>query len=173
MDSFWGNIFKGRKKGGEEIRDVIRKVPIFDGLSNRELSAIELNLHRRQYREGEVIFRRGDPAMGMFIIMEGTVEIQYDTADRVLAELHDGEFFGELALLDESPRSATATARTGCRMLGFFQSDLFGLTERNPRLGIKILLLLARIIGERLKISNEQFQSLQNELNALRKQETG
>ncbi|OPX34594.1 hypothetical protein B1H10_03275, partial [candidate division KSB1 bacterium 4484_188] len=74
--------------------------------------------------------------------------------------------FGELALLDDSPRSASAVAKTDCKMLGFFQPDLFGVIERNPRLGIKIVLRLAKIIGERLKAANIENQQMRQQLAA-------
>lgn len=170
MDSFWGNIFKNRKKEEESIFTILRKIPIFEELNNRELEAIERILHRRTYRPGELIFCQGDAGVGMYIIVEGTVEIIYEPSNQVLAELGDGEFFGELALLDESPRSATAKAKTACKMLGFFQSDLFGLLERDPRLGVKIVLRLAKIIGDRLKHSNEQIQQLRQQVQQLQEQ---
>ena len=86
----------------------------------------------------------------------------------MIAELHDGDFFGELALLDDSPRSATVIARMDCKMLGFFQSDLLDLIERTPRLGVKIVMRLLTVIGERLKKSNEQVQALQIKLYNLK-----
>ncbi|NOX37432.1 MAG: cyclic nucleotide-binding domain-containing protein [Calditrichaeota bacterium] len=167
MDSFWGNIFKTKEKKEEGITAVLKKIPIFEELSRRELSSIERILHQRTYRPGEIIFHQGDAGVGMYIIEKGTVEIILEPANQVVAELSDGEFFGELALLDESPRSATARAKTECRMLGFFQSDLFGLIERDPRLGVKIVLRLASIIGDRLKHSNQQMQSLINKIHQL------
>jgi CRP-like cAMP-binding protein len=77
-----------------------------------------------------------------------------------MTELGDGEFFGELPLLDGGSRSATAVAKTSCRIFGFFQPDLFSLIERNPRLGVKIVLSLAAIIGMRLRAVNERVQTL-------------
>lgn len=163
MNIFWGNIFSTRKKE-EGIRSILKKVPIFDELKNRELAAVERILHRREYMPDEAIFQQGDPGLGMYIIETGIVEIVHGPLQHVLAELHDGEFFGELALLDDSPRTAAAIVRTPCKMLCFLQPDLFDLVDRNPRLGVKILLHLARTVGERLKKSNEQIQALKEEL---------
>lgn len=163
MNIFWGNIFSTHKKE-EGIRSILKKVPIFDELKNRELAAVERILHRREYMPDEAIFQQGDPGLGMYIIETGIVEIVHGHLQHVLAELHDGEFFGELALLDDSPRTAAAIVRTPCKMLCFLQPDLFDLVDRNPRLGVKILLHLARTVGERLKKSNEQIQALKEEL---------
>lgn len=160
MNTIWGNIFKLKQKEEDEICSVLRKVPMFEDLDARELGQIERILHRREYRSEETIFLQGDPGLGMYIIEEGSVDIVSEPSKQVLAELEAGEFFGELALLDESPRTATAVAKTPCRMLCFFRPDLLDLIERSPRLGVKILFRLARILGERLKKTNLQMHEL-------------
>ncbi|MBF0558402.1 MAG: cyclic nucleotide-binding domain-containing protein [Nitrospirae bacterium] len=81
---------------------------------------------------------------------------------RCIATLSDGEFFGELSLLDESPRSASAIAYKPCKILCFFQADLFDLINHDPRVGVKITIGLARTIGYRLKQTNECLHSMQN-----------
>jgi CRP/FNR family transcriptional regulator, cyclic AMP receptor protein len=160
MNVIWSNVFKLRSEGtGQtQITEILKKIPVFEDLTKRELGAIERILHKREYRQDELIFREGEPGVGMYIIESGKVRIVTETGKRTLAELAEGEFFGELALLDESPRSATAVAIQPSVILGFFQPDLFGLIERNPQLGVKIVLRLARSIGERLRRANEQLQ---------------
>lgn len=165
MKSFWANIFKKKNQKEETVSDILKKIPVFAGLSGKELRLLEQILHRRLYKGGELIFRQGDAGVGMYIIEKGKVAIRLEPAGQIVAELESGEFFGELALLDDSPRSASAVAETDCRMLGFFQPDLFGLIERNPRMGVKIVLKLAGIIGERLKAANVENQELRQKLN--------
>ena len=165
MKSLWANIFKNNNRSDESIANILKKIPVFEDLSGKELDAIARILHQRQYRKDELIFRQGDAGVGMYIIQKGTVLIRLEPDNQVLAELTDGEFFGELALLDDSPRSASAVAGSDCKMLGFFQPDLFGLIERNPRLGVKIVLRLAKIIGERLKAANRENQEFKKQLN--------
>lgn len=160
MNSLWGNVFKGRQKEEETICAILSRLPIFEGLGKRELTQIERILHLREYRPDEVIFLQGDPGLGMYIIESGTIEIVHEPLRNLLAELGAGEFFGELALLDESPRTATAVAKTPCRIFCLFQPDLFDLMNRNPRLGVKILSKLARTIGERLKKTNEHLHNM-------------
>jgi len=165
MDSFWGNIFK---KDRAAVRETLREVPMFRDLTDHELGCVERVLHRRQYMADEIIFSQGTLGAGMYIIVTGTVGILREPEGREVAELSDGEFFGELALLEESARPATAVARTPCKVLGFFQSDLFGLMERNPRLGSRIVMKLARIIGRRLHLCNERTYGLEGEIATLR-----
>ncbi len=149
MDSFWANIFK-RKSDQQGTRQLLREIPLFARLSNRELDAIEAILYRRRYRAGETIFRQGEPGVGMYIVAEGVVSIIYEPTSNVLTELKHGDFFGEIALLNETPRSATAQAKTACTLLGFFQPELLDMLDRNPRLAVKVLLPLAQIAGQRL-----------------------
>jgi len=167
VDSFWGNIFKKAENGREPISGILRKIPVFADLRPRELREFERVLHRREFKKDEVVFREGEPGVGMYIIYQGSVGIfknKPDGGEELLAELKEGEFFGEMALLDESPRSATARALEPSIILGLFQPDLFDLIERKPKLGNKILLNLAHIIGERLRRTNEELQALRQKL---------
>jgi CRP-like cAMP-binding protein len=160
MTSLWANIFKPRQDFQDTIWSVLKRIPVFDGLNPRDLLQIEKILHEREYRAEERIFLQGDPGLGMYIIIEGNVEIVSEPGHHLLTVLHEGEFFGELALLDESPRTATAVAQSPCRLLCLVQSDLYDLIDRNPKLGVKILVQLARTIGERLKKTNEYVYEL-------------
>lgn len=147
----------------DDIFKALKNVPIFSDLKQKELGEIEKIIHRREYKKGEPIFRMGDPGLGMYIIITGVVNIvEEDEAgnNTILAVLKDGTFFGDLALLDEAPRSASAVADDQCDILGFFRPDFLDLLYRKPKLGIKILFSLAKIIGERLRRTNEQLAGL-------------
>jgi CRP-like cAMP-binding protein len=160
MNSFWGNIFDKKPRLGG-VQALLQKTPLFEQLSKSELAIVERMVHERRYKQGEGVFRQGEPAISMYIIESGTVAITHGPENTMLVELHEGDFFGELALLDDAPRSASATAVTACVMFGFAQPDLFGIIERNPHLGVKIVTTLAKIIGERLRATNEQLNLLQ------------
>jgi CRP-like cAMP-binding protein len=82
-----------------------------------------------------------------------------------LAIIPERSFFGEIALLDEIPRSASAIALSDTVLFGFSKPDLENLFERNQRLGIKILSNLSRLICRRLIKTNENLEQLQNQLN--------
>lgn len=102
-DTYWSNIFKKVEKEEKSIYAVLSKIPIFRGLTRKELRAIERILHRRSYKAEEVIFNEEEPGVGMYIIESGKVFITLGKSKKVLAVLSNGDFFGEMALLLESP----------------------------------------------------------------------
>lgn len=161
----WEVVEFRKKTDKDDIFKVLKNVPIFSELSKKELHEVEEIIHRREYKKGEPVFRMGDPGLGMYIIINGMVNIVEENEKnemKTLAVLKDGAFFGDLALLDEAPRSASAIADDSCDILGFFRPDFLDLLYRKPKLGIKILIALSRIIGERLRRTNEQLALLQN-----------
>ena len=170
MDTIWGNIF-GDKDGSDDVLSALRGVPIFRDLNRRELKAIERILHRRTYESDEIIFHEGDTGVGMYIVHRGRVRITHEEGGVVLAELGPGDFFGEIALLNETPRSATATALEKSTLFGFFQPDLISILERQPGIGVVVLRGLAEIAGERLVRTERQLRECRQELSSLRQEE--
>jgi len=162
MDSLWGNIF--RQTDEQSVHTLLQNIPLFDGLSRKELSAVESILHRRTYAPDEILFHQGNPGVGMYVIQEGTIDILYEPTGETLAELTDGDFFGELALLNETPRSATAISRADSVLYGLFRPDLLDLVERDPSLGVQVLLRMGQVLSERLIHTNEQVQELREQL---------
>ena len=160
MNTLWDNIFKARPQKADEVERIVMQIPVFQELNTRELKIIRRILYQREYKNGEVIFSQGDAGLGMYIVLKGTVSIRCDPDNHQLAELREGDFFGELALLDDSPRSATAVSTTPSTVLCFFKPELLDILSRYPRTGCKILFRLAWTIGERLKGMNEQILTL-------------
>jgi len=161
MSGFWSNIFS-RSDSEASTVELLGAVPVFSDLNKRELAVVEKILYRRTYAPGENVFNQGDPGVGMYIIAEGDVQIRSQPDDRVLTTLSAGAFFGEVSLLNEVPRTATATAHTACVLWGFFRPELMDLIERRPRLGVKILLPLAQIAGRRLVAVDVELRELKN-----------
>lgn len=115
--------------------DFLTTVPIFSSLAPEQLSPLTSKLHRRQYRRGEVIFHQDDPADWMHIIVEGRVRISITSEDgreKDIAVLQQGECFGEMALLDGSNRSATATATEYSETLALHRQDFLDLLRDHP-----------------------------------------
>ena len=155
--ALWPNLFKGWGKTESETVLTLKNVPVFKGFTDKEFGELEQLIHRRTYKPDEYVFKNQAPGEGMYIIVFGGVKISIGlrySQEQVLAELKAGDFFGELALLGDEPRSASAIATENSKLLGFFKPDLFSLLERNPVLGNKILMNLAQVIGERLRGTN-------------------
>ena len=110
-------------------------------------------LHERHFLKDEVIFDKGDEGQAIYIIIDGSVSIwpQGKPVDGQLIELGPGTFFGDLALLDDSVRSAQARAAMNTTLAVFFRADFMSLLETHGLIASKISLQLARHIGKRLR----------------------
>jgi CRP-like cAMP-binding protein len=166
----WTYIFgpPARKRGMVELLQIL---PAFEGLSTNELLQIERRLHQRHYRANETVLEEGMPGAGMYIVKEGEVVVRKRIGDETtvdLAVVHERSFFGELALIDEMPRSASVRATRDTVLLALGKPDLEKLTDQNPKLAMKVLGNIARLVCKRLVRANENLESLQSELNELR-----
>ena len=131
MHGLWSNLFS--KNGSrEDTRSLLKNTKIFASLNRRQLDSIDRIIYERFFQAGETVFQQGDPGIGMYIIQEGIIYIVQMPAEHILAELAAGDFFGEIALLNETPRSASAIAKTDCTLLCVSQPDLLGLFKRDP-----------------------------------------
>ncbi|MFL3026693.1 MAG: cyclic nucleotide-binding domain-containing protein [Candidatus Neomarinimicrobiota bacterium] len=157
-NAYWKNIFTNWGKKESENVTIIKKIPIFANLNHKELEEVSKLLHDRTYKPDEYIFKRHAPGEGMFIIHSGIVNIIVGEASgnsQLLAELSNGDFFGEMALMEDEVRSAAALAKDHSRLLGFFRPDLEALIEINPSLGSKILQNLSKVVCTRLRKTND------------------
>jgi len=159
MRIFWGQLRKNdRNSADNDIVKFLKKIPFFENLKKRQLEQVAQVIYARDYREGEYVFEIGQPGAALFIIQSGEVAIEIPSDDNEatqLATLTKHAFLGELALLDESPRSASARAIVPTKVLALFRKDLDQLAEVNPDISTPIYKALAMIIGNRLKATNE------------------
>ena len=102
----------------------------------------------REYKAGEVIFKEGEPAAEFFVIQSGKVDIQF--GNRLLGTLGDRDIFGEMALIDAAPRSATAIARTDVKIVPVGEKQFLFLVSRTPHFALNVMRTLAR----RLRMAN-------------------
>ena len=160
MKTLYENFFKPNLSENP-ILSVLSKIPIFKNLSPKELKEVGRLIHDRRYKKDESIFKKMAPAEGMYVIIEGKVEIKDPENGFIFATLGSGDFFGELALLDEEPRTATAVSMEPSKLVAFFKTDLLTLMDRNPKTGNKIMLDLSRVLGERLRRTNLELSKLQ------------
>ena len=150
------------KRSSPELDRVqfLKTMPFFDELSNRQLKSVSDMMFERTYETDESIFEEGQPGAALFLILDGKVaiEIYRETSTTRLAVLERGAFFGEMALLDETPRSANARALERTRTLALYRNDLNGLVQRDAKTACQIYRSLAGMIGDRLRSTNELVQ---------------
>ena len=110
------------------------------------------------YSDSEVIFKEGEQGDRMYVIQSGKVKIikKSGTGDMTIATLHSGEIFGEMALFDRMPRSATAAALGQATILGIDKKKLFSTISRDPTLAFKIL----ETMSQRIRKVNEECAKL-------------
>jgi CRP/FNR family cyclic AMP-dependent transcriptional regulator len=133
--------------------ELLRGIPIFEGLASEDLEALSRTLVERPFKAGEMIFHEGDPGTAMYIVAEGHVNIHLpgEASRRVsLKDLARGDFFGEIALFDDKPRSASALATTDARLLELRGDTLSSYLEGRPRAAMPIL----RMMVDRLRETN-------------------
>jgi CRP/FNR family transcriptional regulator, cyclic AMP receptor protein len=102
----------------------------------------------REFKAGEVIFKLGDPASEFFVIQSGKVDIRL--GNRLLGTLSDRDIFGEMALIDAAPRSATAIAASDVKLVPVAEKQFLFLVSRTPHFALNIMRVLAR----RLRATN-------------------
>jgi len=143
----------------------LRSLDIFHDLRDRELGQLVSALHSRTYREGEVVFVEGDIGRALFVVETGAVDLTRAGADgqpAVLYHLKPGDFFGEMALLESLPRTATATASEKTHLHLLYKSKLDALLSAEPRIGVTIMSHLARLLSARLRRLNTDFKPIQS-----------
>jgi len=147
-----------KNKGGEEglIKKILRSTPLFEKLSTHDWRLMSDLFHIREYVKDELIFEKGTPGLGMYVIVSGRVRIatEEDGEEVTLAILTDGDFFGEMSLIDEIERSASAVADCDTKLVGLFRPQLQELMTHRPRLGIMVFERLSQIVVKRLRESN-------------------
>jgi len=141
----------------ETRRQLLRSSALFSHLGDSEADAILAEARVVRYSEGTQIFAKGDPGNSMMAVLHGRVVISNPSQDGrqlVVTIFRESDVFGEIALLDGKERSADATAATDCELLVVPRRSLLRLLERQPELGIELMVVLC----ERLRRTNEQVE---------------
>lgn len=123
--------------GDEDIASRLAKVPMFSACSKRELALIARAAKGVSHKAGTVLAREGERGIGLFLILDGTARVTI--GGKTKATLGPGDFFGEIALLDGGPRTATVTALTDVRLAGITEWVFRGLLREHPSIAIKTL----------------------------------
>jgi len=117
--------------------DSLRRVPIFSSLDDRALEQIAAVATEFEAQAGQILIEIGQPGSGLFVIEEGTVRVELPGGDRI--ERGPGQFFGELSVLSDTPRTARVAAATDLRGLAIRRGDMNSLLDRQPAIAVAML----------------------------------
>lgn len=148
----WDNIFR---QGDSEIDLITRlwqQTPLFKNIPARHIESLAENMHMRHYQSDEIVFHQGDQGGGAILILDGKYRVS--AKNTVLAELDQGDFFGEITLAETDKRTADAICIESGRLVFFLKQDLEEWIEIEPRLGTVFLMNLASILAQRLHQAN-------------------
>ena len=142
-----------------KITEFAKKVPLFQGLTDTELLTVCSLMIPREFHAGEVILQRGDEGQTFFIIVSGTAHVFVITSEdkqTILATLKRSDFFGENAILDGEPRSASVIAAENCKVLMLYRKPFLDILHRFPKISVQMLIEMSK----RLRKSNRQIKTL-------------
>lgn len=148
----WHNLFRRQDDRLTQVTDLWMETPLFENISYGKCRELVNNMHPRQYQKGEKVFNAGDIGTSIILIRHGGIEIM--AGDKLLAELQSGDFFGEVALIIDEPRTADAIATEESELIFFLRSDLEEWIQRSPRDGAIFMLNMAKVLAARLRHTN-------------------
>jgi CRP-like cAMP-binding protein len=140
-------------------REFLRSVPLFSRLGEASLDAVLRLTRRRRFHKDQVIFHEKEVGDSLFVILHGRVKVAIfgdDGKEVTLSVLSEGDFFGEMALLDQDPRSATVIAEEECELLSLQRDDFTRALEQDPGMSASLVQTLA----SRLRKANHQISTL-------------
>lgn len=130
----------------QQTTELLKQVPLFSDLDNRELAQIADSMKRRQFSPGQEIAREGESGVGFFVIEEGNAKVSVHGDER--RRLGPGDYFGEIALIAQGARTATVTAENDLTALGMTFWDFRPLVEGNSSIAWKLLQSFAKTYGQ-------------------------
>lgn len=130
----------------EDIAEFLAKVPLFHGLRQEQLMKLSKNFRERDYETNEVIIEQGKVGVGLFILVRGEAKVvryQPDGDEVEIDTLHRTDFFGEMSLLDDAPRSASVVANEPTKCLALNKLDFIDTLQNDAEMAIAMLKALA------------------------------
>ncbi|MFB4314113.1 Crp/Fnr family transcriptional regulator [Actinomadura sp. 21ATH] len=137
------------ESGGEWVTGVLATVPLFAVLGEAGIAAAAAAGSSRRHPAGRYVFHQGDPGDRLYVVLDGLVKVVFATeggAEIVLDTLGPGETFGEIAVLDGAPRSASIVAAAPTRLFSLSRERLLALMHEHPELTDQFLLTLGRLV---------------------------
>ena len=142
------------QKVGIAIVNLLRRLPVFEGLGDGELRKIARLFVQRLFRGGERIFSKGDSGKEAYVVMRGLVDILLEEGTKPIATVGNGQIFGELAFLDGAARGAIAVASQPSILLIIQRTAFNDLAQREPHLGMVVMRNIATELSNRLRRTN-------------------
>jgi len=141
--------------------ELIARVPLFHQLPEGDLERIVAATHRVSFERGEVVVEIGDPGRSLYLIVEGSVQVLYParSADFELARLGVGDFFGEMALLNDKPRSATVRTLEQVEVLVLDKDDFRSIMRESPDVAFRLM----EALSVRIRNADEQISGLSDQ----------
>jgi CRP-like cAMP-binding protein len=124
----------------------LKRIPIFADLDNRELKAVGSALRERTFDAGKSVTEEGGSGVGFFVIEDGTATVT--VGGNEVRKLGPGDYFGEIALLTDTPRSATIVADTDLKCHGLTRWDFIPIVEKHSSIAVKLLQVVAQRLAE-------------------------
>ncbi len=146
-----------------ETIDLLRRILLFKGCTKEDIELVSGLFQERQIKAGTTIFNEKMPAEALFIVKSGTVRIFLtggEGEDVGVLQLGPGDFFGEIALIQESTRAVSARAETASDILILTRKDFLALFDLDPRVAAKISLAIARLLAMRVKAYSNKLREM-------------
>lgn len=141
-------------------KEILVGTDVFSGLSDEEIGLILPLCRTESFRRGERIIEENEAGDDLYILIEGEVSIQLEAItphfDVAISKIPRGQILGELALIDNEPRSARATCVMDCKCIVISGAALRGIFDMNPVLGYKVMTNLAKTISARIRKTNRR-----------------
>ncbi len=140
--------------------DVIRVSYLAEGLTNEDVDCIVEIAEEVHFADGQEVVRRSDPNRDLYLVLEGLTVIESERG-QVLAKIGSGKVLGEIALIDDKPRSATVVSVKESRLALIPEAKLKKLMEDRPQMAVQLLKNIGRTLAERLREANLQIEMLE------------
>jgi PPM family protein phosphatase len=141
--------------------EVLKQMPLFRHLTYKEILRVLALTDVKDFKPGDEIITEDEPGTELFIILSGKVRLHKEGA--LVTHVGQGAHLGEMALIDNGPRSVSATAEEPTRMLVLRRRDFNDLIRNFPRLSVKLLWSFVQVLGQRLRKTNEDLAGARNE----------
>ncbi|MEA5583070.1 cyclic nucleotide-binding domain-containing protein [Nodularia harveyana UHCC-0300] len=135
----------------------VRRVPIFKELRDDFIVRLTSVMHELEFPANHTIFKQGEEGRSLYIVVSGKVEVHI--GDQKLAEVEQGKYFGEMAVFDTQPRSASATTLEASEFLELTQEQLYDAIEETPEIAVNIIRELSRLVrrlNDHMNVTNSR-----------------